>query len=369
MIYLDNAATTPIAPEVIKEINEQLSYNFGNPSSIYPYGKQAKRSVNQARNIISNVLQCKPNELYFTSGGSDSDNWAIEYGAKLMRQYGNHIITSAYEHPAVKKILERLSNEYQITELMPDDTGHITPQMVASAIRPETVLVSIMLVNNEIGTINDIAGISKILKSHNHKILLHTDAVQGFMKIPFTIKSLGADMISICSHKIHGPKGIGALYVNNKINLEGLIVGGAQEMGKRAGTENVPYICGFAKAVELASASLQDNYVKVTNLKKYLINQVQSLIPDIIFYPGDSPYIISMTKLGSDNESVVLRLGVNDICVSTASACKNGGKSQVLKALGKSEEYINGTIRISLSRYTTKEDIDALCDALKNIYT
>ena len=369
MIYLDNSATTPLAPEVANAISQALTNTYGNPSSIHDLGKIAKREMNKAREIIAFSLGCKPTELYFTSGGSESDNWALECGAHSMRQYGNHIISSAYEHPAIKQSLERLKAEgYEITELIPDATGHITVENVKNALRDDTILVSIMLVNNEVGTINDIAGISKVLKKCNHKIILHTDAVQGYMKIPFTTKSLGADMITICSHKIHGPKGIGALYINSSLKINGLIVGGSQEFGKRAGTENIPYIIGFGKAVELASPILKQSYQEVEELCNVLKAEIQAELPDIIFYENESPYIISLTKPGIDNESLVLRLSAHGFCVSTASACKNGGKSQVLKALGKDDEYINGTIRISLSRYNTKEEIEKFCDTFIKLY-
>lgn len=369
MIYLDNSATTPLAPEVAEIISQTLINTYGNPGSIHQLGREAKQLMNKSREVISSSLGCKPTELYFTSGGSESDNWALEYGAKLMRPYGNHIISSAYEHPAIKRSLERLKTEgYEITELIPDATGHITAENVKHALRNDTILVSIMLVNNEIGTINNIKNISKIVKSFNNKIILHTDAVQGYMKIPFTVKSLEADMISICSHKIHGPKGIGALYINSSLKLEGLIVGGLQEFGKRAGTENVPYMIGFAKAVELASPILKQSYQQVEELGNVLKAEIQAELPDVIFYENESPYIISLTKPGIDNESLVLLLSAYGFCVSTASACKNGGKSQVLKALGKDDEYINGTIRISLSRYNTKEEIEKFCDTFIKLY-
>ncbi len=369
MIYLDNSATTPLAPEVANAISQALTNTYGNPSSIHDLGKIAKREMNKAREIIAFSLGCKPTELYFTSGGSESDNWALECGAHSMRQYGNHIISSAYEHPAIKQSLERLKQEgYEITELIPDTTGHITPENVKSALRDDTILVSIMLVNNEVGAINDIAGISKVLKKCNHKIILHTDAVQGYMKIPFTVKSLGADMITICSHKIHGPKGIGALYINSSLKIDGLIVGGSQEFGKRAGTENVPYIIGFGKAVELAKPNIKRSFNYVKELNELLKSEISAELPDAIFYNNDSPYIISMTKPGIDNESAVLRLSAYGFCISTASACKNGGKSQVLKALGKDDEYINGTIRISLSRYNTKEEIHKFCETFIKLY-
>ena len=365
MIYFDNASTTPLAPEVIEAIQNELTNNYGNPGSIHLLGQTAKASMNKARTIISTSLDCKPNELYFTSGGSESDNWALECGAKN----GKHIISSAYEHPAIRQSLERLKTEgYEITELIPDTSGHITPKMVEEAIRDDTGLVSIMLVNNEIGTINDIAGISKVLKKQNHKILLHTDAVQGYMKIPFTVKSLGADMISICSHKIHGPKGIGALYIKSSTKIDGLILGGSQEFGKRAGTENVPYMVGFAKAVELAQPIINQSYKEVEYLGNLLKTKIKAEIPDIIFFENESPYIISMTKPGIDNESAVLRLSAYGFCVSTASACKNGGKSQVLKALGKNDKYINGTIRISLSRYNTQEEVENFCEVFVKNY-
>ena len=369
MIYLDNAATTPLAPEVAETISQTLINTYGNPGSIHLLGREAKQLMNKSREIISASLGCRPTELYFTSGGSESDNWALEYGAKLMRPYGNHIISSAYEHPAIKQSLERLKSEgYEITELIPDSTGHITAENVKNALRDDTILISIMLVNNEVGTINDIKSISKAIKSFNNKIILHTDAVQGYMKIPFTVKSLGADMISICSHKIHGPKGIGALYINHSLKLDGLIVGGSQEFGKRAGTENVPYIVGFAKAVELAKPILKQSYQEVEELGNILKAEIQTALPDVIFYENESPYIISLTKPGIDNESAVLRLSSYGFCVSTASACKNGGKSQVLKALGKDDNYINGTIRISLSRYNTREEIHKFCDTFIKMY-
>ena len=257
MVYLDNAATTRVCPEAAEAAVHMMTECFGNPSTTYKLGREAKAAVDKARGQIAKALGCQPDEVYFTSCGSEGDNWALISGARYMRRRGKHIISSAVEHDAVRKSLDFLEKEgYEITRLQPDGTGAIPLEAVRAALRPDTILVSLMMVNNETGAVNDIAAVARMLKAENSIALLHTDAVQGFLKVPFSAKTLGADMITISGHKIHAPKGIGALYIRSGLKLPPYILGGGQERGMRAGTEATPQIAAFGTAAEIGSAKM-----------------------------------------------------------------------------------------------------------------
>ena len=366
--YLDNAATTMVCPEAIAAASDAMARCYGNPSSTHTKGREAKKLLDFCRKQVADALGCTPAELYFTSCGSESDNWALLSGAEYMKRRGKHIISSAVEHDAVRKSLDELERRgFEVTRLMPDKHGVIPVQSVIDALRDDTILVSLMLVNNETGAITDIAAVSRELKRAGSKALLHTDAVQGFMKLPFRAKTLGADMISISGHKIHAPKGIGALYIKSGLKLKPIIMGGSQESGLRAGTEAMPQIAAFGAACELAAKSMTENIERMKSLRQAAITRLSTEIPElrVISAPDAAPHILSVSLPGWRSEVLMNFMEAQGIYVSKSSACKKGGRSHVLEAMGLDARTIDGAIRIGLSRYTTQEDIALLCDALK----
>ena len=291
--YLDNSATTRVCPEAAQAALRAMTEVYGNPSSTHTKGREAKQLLDASRKLVASAMGCAPSELIFTSCGSESDNWALLSGAEAMRRRGNHIITSAVEHDAIRKSAEELERRgYDVTYLKPDSTGSIPVDAVKNALRPDTILVSLMLVNNETGAINDISSVSKLLKSSGSPALLHTDAVQAFMKIPFTPKSLGADMISVSGHKIHAPKGIGALYVRSGLRLKPYIMGGSQEDGRRAGTEAMPQIAAFGEACRIAKENLAENAAKMAALRQLTIDTLTPAIPELQVINGAAPHIL-----------------------------------------------------------------------------
>ncbi len=369
--YLDNAATTMVCPEAIAAASDAMARCYGNPSSTHTKGREAKKLLDFCRKQVADALGCTPAELYFTSCGSESDNWALLSGAEYMKRRGKHIISSAVEHDAVRKSLDELERRgFEVTRLMPDKHGVIPVQSVIDALRDDTILVSLMLVNNETGAITDIAAVSRELKRAGSKALLHTDAVQGFMKLPFRAKTLGADMISISGHKIHAPKGIGALYIKSGLKLKPIIMGGSQESGLRAGTEAMPQIAAFGAACELAAKSMTENIERMKSLRQAAITRLSTEIPElrVISAPDAAPHILSVSLPGWRSEVLMNFMEAQGIYVSKSSACKKGGRSHVLEAMGLDARTIDGAIRIGLSRYTTQEDIALLCDALKTAH-
>lgn len=369
--YLDNAATTMVCPEAIAAASDAMARCYGNPSSTHTKGREAKKLLDFCRKQVADALGCTPAELYFTSCGSESDNWALLSGAEYMKRRGKHIISSAVEHDAVRKSLDELERRgFEVTRLMPDKQGVIPVQSVIDALRDDTILVSLMLVNNETGAITDIAAVSRELKRAGSKALLHTDAVQGFMKLPFRAKTLGADMISISGHKIHAPKGIGALYIKSGLKLKPIIMGGSQESGLRAGTEAMPQIAAFGAACELAAKSMTENIERMKSLRQAAITRLSTEIPElrVISAPDAAPHILSVSLPGWRSEVLMNFMEAQGIYVSKSSACKKGGRSHVLEAMGLDARTIDGAIRIGLSRYTTQEDIALLCDALKTAH-
>lgn len=369
--YLDNAATTMVCPEAIAAASDAMARCYGNPSSTHSKGREAKKLLDFCRKQVADALGCTPAELYFTSCGSESDNWALLSGAEYMKRRGKHIISSAVEHDAVRKSLDELERRgFEVTRLMPDKHGVIPVQSVTDALRDDTILVSLMLVNNETGAITDIAAVSRELKRAGSKALLHTDAVQGFMKLPFKAKTLGADMISISGHKIHAPKGIGALYIKSGLKLKPIIMGGSQESGLRAGTEAMPQIAAFGAACELAAKSMTENIERMKALRQAAITRLSTEIPElrVISAPDAAPHILSVSLPGWRSEVLMNFMEAQGIYVSKSSACKKGGRSHVLEAMGLDARTIDGAIRIGLSRYTTQEDIALLCDALKTAH-
>lgn len=364
--YLDNAATTKVCPEAAKAALQAMTEIYGNPSSTHTKGREAKKLLDSSRKSVATALGCQPKELVFTSCGSESDNWAIINGAESMRRKGMHIISSAVEHDAVRKALDVLEKRgFEITRLKPDATGRISAEAVADALREDTVLVSLMMVNNETGAVTDIHAIAGAIKAAGSSALLHTDAVQAFMKVHFSAKKLGADMISISGHKIHAPKGIGALYIRDGLRLAPFICGGAQEEGRRAGTEALPQIAAFAAAAESACSSLDENISRMRAMKELAISRLSAEIPELTYIDTDAPHILSISMPGWRSEVLMNLLEAMEVYVSKSSACKKGGRSHVLEAAGADSRTIDGTIRIGLSRFTAEEDIEALAAGLK----
>ena len=363
--YLDNSATTRVCEEAARAAYEAMTSIYGNPSSTHTKGREAKKLLDNSRAQVASSLGCKPTELVFTSCGSESDNWALLSGAEAMRRKGKNIISSVVEHDAIRKTLDELEKQgYEVTRLMPDSTGAISVESVKNALRDDTVLVSLMLVNNETGAVTDIKAISNMLRKSGSPALLHTDAVQGFMKVPFSAKALGADMISISGHKIHAPKGIGALYVREGLRLKPFIIGGAQESSRRAGTEAMPQIAAFGAACAEASRDMSGNIRRMAELKESIIEKLSAEIPELKYIKTDAPHILNISLPGWRSEVLMNFLEAREVYVSKSSACKKGARSHVLEAIGMRSDVIDGAIRIGLSRFTAAEDIDALCTGL-----
>lgn len=366
MVYLDNAATTRVCPEAAEAAVHMMTECFGNPSTTYKLGREAKAAVDKARGQIAGALGCRPDEVYFTSCGSEGDNWALISGARSMRRRGKHIISSAVEHDAVRKSLDFLEKEgYEITRLKPDDTGAIPLERVRAALRPDTILVSLMMVNNETGAVNDIAAVARMLKAENSIALLHTDAVQGFLKVPFSAKTLGADLITISGHKIHAPKGIGALYIRSGLHLRPLIVGGSQEDGRRAGTEAMPNICAFGEAARIGRELMAESTERMAALRGRTVERLRAENPGLLVIGGGAPHILCISLPGYSSEVLMNYLEARGISVSKSSACKKGGRSHVLEAMGLPAPVIDGALRLGLSRFNTAEELDEFCRCLR----
>ena len=368
MIYLDHAATTPLPEAVADTMYDVLRHQFGNPSAQYPLGREAKELVEEARRTIAGALGCQPSALHFTSCGTESDNWAIRAAAWQGRHTGRHIITTAVEHSAVLEPCRQLEQEgYEVTYLKPDRTGHISAGQVAEALREDTVLVSVMLVNNETGCLFPVADIARLLKERGSRALLHCDAVQGFLKVPCNPTGWGVDLMSLSAHKIGGPKGIGALYIGPRVrNPKPLLAGGGQEGGLRAGTEATAQIAGFARAVELRRENLEEKLLCMAKIRDYAAERL-SAIPDlkILSAPGGAPHILSISLVGWPSQNIVNDLGSQGVCISAGSACHQGKPSHVIAALKLSKKVSGGVIRLSFGPETDKGDIDACADALR----
>ena len=367
MIYLDHAATTPVPKEVADAMYEVLTAQYGNPSSQYPFGADMKKNVDGWRKTIADALGCDTKQLYFTSCGTEGDNWAISAACWQNRHVGKHIVTTAVEHSAVRETCRWLEMQgYEITRIAPDSNGNITAQQVLEAVRPDTALVSVMMVNNELGNIYPIAEIAKGLLKKNPKTLLHTDAVQAFLKVPFSAKTLGADFIVLSGHKIGAPKGIGAMYISSRVrNPKPLLAGGGQESGLRAGTEATAQIAGFAKAVELRMVNLDEKLAHMAQLKAYAREQL-SAIPDVMLLGGEAPHVLALSMVGWPSQNMVNDLGSQGICISAGSACHQGKPSHVVATLKLPKKAAGGVIRLSFGPETTKEEIDACVAALRN---
>ena len=365
-IYLDNAATTRVCPEAADIAYKVMTEQYGNPSSTHARGREAKKLLDSARREVSLCLGCQPKELVFTSCGSEADNWALLSGAYAASAKGGHVISSMTEHDAVRKALDELERRgYEVTRLAPDESGAIPVQAVLDALRPDTVLVSLMLVNNETGAVTDIAGVARALKKVGSKALLHCDAVQGFLKVPFTVKSLGADMVAISGHKIHAPKGIGALYVRSGLHLRPLIVGGSQEDGRRAGTEAMPNICAFGEAARVGRALMAESTQRMAALREGVVGRLRAENPGLVVIGGGAPHILCVSLPGYRSEVLMNFLEARGISVSKSSACKKGGRSHVLEAMGLPAPVIDGALRLGLSRFTTQDELGEFCLCLR----
>lgn len=369
MIYLDNAATTKTAPEVVEAMLPYFSEQFGNPSAIYSLGSAAKKAVNRAKRTIAGAIGAEQEEIYFTAGGTEADNWALKAAAEAYAGKGKHIITTRIEHHAILHTCEYLEGKgYEITYLDVDSEGLVDPEALRAAIRPDTILISVMFANNEIGTIEPIGEIGAIAKEHG--ILFHTDAVQVFGQIPIDVDELHIDMLSASGHKMNGPKGIGFLYIRSGLKLRSFMHGGAQERNRRAGTENVPGIVGLEAAAMRALGMMEEKAAKEIELRNYLIERIEQEIPYCRLnghrtrrLPGN----VNFSFLYVEGESILIMLDMKEICASSGSACTSGAldPSHVLLALGLKHEEAHGSLRLTLSEENTKEELDYVVEALK----
>lgn len=371
LIYLDHAATTAARPEVVEEMLPYFTEKFGNPSSVYKFSSGNKEAINNARQIIANSLNTEPANIYFTAGGSESDNWALKETARAYANKGKHIITTKIEHHAILHTAEFLEKEgYDVTYLNVDENGIIKLDELKAAIRPDTILISVMFANNEIGSIQPIKEIGAIAKEHG--ILFHTDAVQAYGQLPIDVEDMNIDMLSASGHKLNGPKGIGFLYIRKGIKIRNLIHGGGQERARRAGTENVPGIVGFGKAVEIAVATMNDRIKHETELRDYLIDRVLAEIPYTRLNGHRSKRLPNNANFSFqfiEGESLLIMLDMAGICGSSGSACTSGSldPSHVLLAIGLPHEIAHGSLRLTLGDENTKEEMDYVIDNLKQI--
>jgi len=370
-IYLDNAATTKTRPEVVDAMLPYFTEKFGNPSSVYEFATQNKKAVDEARGTIAKALRADSSEIYFTAGGTESDNWALIATAEAYASKGNHIITSKIEHHAILHTCEYLEKHgYEVTYVEVDEQGIIKLNELEKAIRPTTILISVMFANNEIGTIQPIKEIGMIAKKHN--IPFHTDAVQAFAQVDIDVNELGIDMLSASGHKCNGPKGIGFLYIRKGLKLRSFVHGGAQERQRRAGTENVPAIVGFGKAVEIAMATLEDRTEKELQLRNMMIRRILEEVP-YVRLNGDRtrrlPNNVNFSFQFIEGESLLIMLDMNHICASSGSACTSGSldPSHVLLAIGLPHEIAHGSLRLTLNEEITEDEINYVIVKIKEI--
>ncbi len=366
LIYFDYAATTPVRPEAVEAMLDALG-QFGNPSSRYGYARQAAQRVKEGRETVAAAVGCSPAELFFTSCGTESDNWALRRGMELNRRRGKHIVTTAIEHAAVLETCKDLERQgYEVTYLKPDRAGRIGAGQLAAALRPDTALVSMMLVNNETGVILPVADCVRAVKAFDPAILFHCDAVQGFLKTPEPLARLGADLVAVSGHKIGAPKGIGALYIKKGVRLRPLLTGGGQEEGLRSGTEATTQIAAFSAAVRAVSAD-SARLERTAAIKEYALSKLKEALPRLeIISQGDAPHICAITLPGYKSEVVVRVLGDQGVCVSSGSACHKGRPSHVFAAMNLPKPWLDGALRLSFSPGSTREEADALAAALKN---
>lgn len=367
MIYLDNSATTKPCPEAVDAMVNALTTGWANPSALYGFGIEGAKALRTARAQTAAAMGAQPDRVFFTSGGTEADNWAVFSTAKRFGKKNRHIITTAIEHHAIDHPMKELEAQgYEVTYLAPDALGRITLDALKQALRPDTFLVSIMMVNNETGAVMPIAQMAKLVHRVCPDAVFHTDAVQGFLKVPFQAKTLGADLISVSSHKIHGPKGAGALYISPRLrSLPPYLYGGGQESGLRSGTEAMPAIMGFAAACAAGAKTLSQDIAHKAALRDHLIQRVSAMEGVQINGAHDAPHILSLSVPGVPTQNTLNLLQEDGICVSAGSACAKGHRSHVLTAMNVRPEVIDGAFRVSLCRYNTQQEIDLLADALE----
>lgn len=368
MIYLDNSATTKPCPEAVEAITTALTENWGNPSALYNFGIDTARLLRQARHTVAAAMGAEPDRVFFTSGGTEADNWAIFGTVKRMGKRGKHIITTAMEHHAILNCMKELEDRgFEVTYLKPDNLGRVSAADLKAALRKDTILVSIMMVNNEVGSVMPIAQMAKLTHKLCPDAIFHTDAVQGFLKVPFTAKNLGADLISVSSHKIHGPKGAGALYVSPRLkSFPPLLLGGGQESGFRSGTEGVPAIMGFAAACAAVNGTFQADIQREAGLIAVYAEKFAALEGVVVNGAHEAPHILSLAIPSVPVQNTINILQDHSICVSAGSACAKGHRSHVLSAMGLAPETIDAAFRISLCRDTTQEELDTLYTVIRD---
>ena len=369
MVYLDNSATTKPCKEAVTAMLNALTDGWGNPSSLYGFGIDAAHALRLARSKVALALGAEPDRVFFTSGGTEADNWAILGTAKRFGKKNKHIITTAIEHHAVLNTMKALEAQgFEITYLQPDAQGCITADALKSALRKDTILVSIMMVNNEVGSVMPIAQMAKLTRKLAPEAIFHTDAVQGFMKVPFQAKSLGADLITVSAHKVHGPKGAGVLYISPRLkSFPPLIHGGGQEGGYRSGTEATPAILSFAAACEACAATVKEDMRSEAQLLGACLQAVDAMDGIVINGAHEAPHILNLSIPGVPTQNIINILQDAGICVSAGSACAKGHRSHTLTAMGLSPERMDSSFRISLCRDTTEEDIHALVNGLQQV--
>lgn len=365
--YLDNAATSRVLPEAAEAAVRVMCEDFGNPSSLHKMGIDAARILEDSRAAVAQALSVQPAEVYFTSGGTESINTALFGAARKNRHAGRHIVTTAIEHAATRNACRRLEGEgFAVTYVRPDADGHILAEEMENAMREDTILVSCMLVNNEVGTVLPVAEIGRALKRKNPSALFHVDAVQGLFRLPITPKKWNCDLLSVSGHKIGAPKGIGALYVKKGLRLPPLMFGGGQEKGIRPGTEPLPNIAAFAKACEIRMAHFDEDYAHVAELAAYLKEQAAANLPEVAFNgQGDVPHVVNLSIPGCKSEVMLRVLESRDVFVSAGSACSKGKESAVLRAMGLDKKRIDSALRVSFAPFNTQEDVDALIAGLE----
>ena len=369
MIYLDNAATTRVCPEAAQAALAAMTEDFWNPSSRYAAGAGAAEALRSHRATVAAALGCLPEEVVFTSCGTEGDNWAIQAALEHGKRKGRHIVTTAIEHAAVLEPLRTLAGQgYEVTYLRPDRQGHIDPADLAAALRPDTVLVSMMLVNNELGTILPVKAAAEAIRAAGCPALLHTDAVQAFLKVPFTPKDLGVDLLTISGHKVRAPKGIGALYIRKGLKLKPLLLGGGQEGGLRPGTEPTAQIAALAAACRVWMDHREAYTERMRETKDHFLSSFSAALPQgVVVSPGDAPHICAVSLPGYPSEMLVRELSDRGICVSSGSACHRGKPSHVFAATGRPKGELLGVLRVSFSPESTPSECDALVNALSEI--
>lgn len=369
MIYLDNSATTRPCEAAVAAMTRALTEDWGNPSALYQFGIDASKALRGARAQVAAAMGAEPDRVFFTSGGTEADNWAILSTVKRLGKRGKHIVTTAIEHHAVLNTMKNLEMQgYEVTYLQPDNQGRIALEALKSALRPDTILVSVMMVNNEVGSVMPISQMAKLTHKICPNAIFHTDAVQGFLKVAFSAKTLGADLISVSAHKVHGPKGCGALYINPRLrSYPALLLGGGQEGGYRSGTEGTPAIFGFAAACNALLPTLQVDIQKERELLTQIIEKVSRMEGVVINGCHDAPHILSLSIPGVPTQNSINILQDAGICVSAGSACAKGHRSHTLTAMNLAPECIDSSFRVSLSRENTEEDITALIKGIQSI--